>query len=85
MARKPGKYISQSGLSRPVSAQSGSVDLQRAGERVTSTSNGVKRRIGKLAEELAGKPKLRAVVGGTALRQLDEAKVIQKIDKVEPD
>src|SRR6266478_628850 len=49
-------------LSRHVSGQSGAVDLQRAGERVTPGSSALSRGLGKLAEVLASKPQLHGVV-----------------------
>jgi hypothetical protein len=42
-----------------VSGQSGAVDIQRVGERVTQRSSVVEQRIGKAAQELANKPDLR--------------------------
>jgi hypothetical protein len=49
-------------LSPHVLWQSGQLDLQQAGERVTALSRAVEQRFRKAGERLASKPELRGVV-----------------------
>ena len=68
-------------LSRHVSGQSGIVELQRAGERVTRRPRGVDQRFRKAGRGVGEQTEV-AWCRGNALRQLEEGKGGQEIDKV---
>ena len=71
-------------LSRHVSGQSGAVDCQRAGERVTPRSIGFEQRFRKAGRGVGEQIGV-AWCRGNALRQLEEGKGGQETDKVLPD